>query len=86
MSITKLRQVGGSIMLSIPRQLLKQVNLNVGSTVNIAVERDHLLITGRNKPVYTLQQLLAQCDKQQTLSAEEKSWLELDDAGDEEIK
>ncbi|MCI0508831.1 antitoxin ChpS [Chromohalobacter marismortui] len=78
MSITNLCRLGGSVMRSVPRRLLDQLNLHAGSQV------DHgRLIVEPAKLLYSLEGLLAQCDTTADMSAGEREWLNADPIGRE---
>jgi antitoxin ChpS len=62
MHTTHLRKVGGSVMLAVPRALLDILNLQPGAKVGIAVESGRLVVEPRQRPRYTLDELLALCD------------------------
>ena len=62
MHTATLRSLGGSVSLTLPKQLLKALSLQSGSEVQIALERDKLIVSARKRPKYTLEQLLAQCE------------------------
>ncbi|WP_280539353.1 AbrB/MazE/SpoVT family DNA-binding domain-containing protein [Chromohalobacter sp. 11-W] len=82
MSTTNLRRVGGSVMMSVPRTLLDQLNLHVGSQVEIEVDHGRLIVEPA-KPQYSLEELLAQCDTTADMSAGEREWLEAAPVGRE---
>jgi antitoxin ChpS len=73
---TRLRKVGGSVMLAVPPALLDTLRLRPGAKVGIAVESGRLIVEPQKRPRYTLDELLAQCDAKAALSAEEREWLE----------
>jgi antitoxin ChpS len=56
------RKVGGSIMLAVPPALLDLLRLRPGVKVGIAVESGRLIVEPHQRPRYTLDELLAQCD------------------------
>lgn len=62
MHTATLRSLGGSVALTLPKQLLKALSLQSGSEVQIALDRDKLIVSARKRPKYTLEQLLAQCE------------------------
>jgi antitoxin ChpS len=64
MSSATLRTVGGSIVLSIPKNLLNLVDLDAGSRVTITVQNNQILITPQTKIRYQLKDLVAQCKTQ----------------------
>jgi antitoxin ChpS len=84
MQTTTLRKVGGSVMMTVPPALLEQLHLKAGATVSIDFE-DGRLIVQPARPTYTLEELLAQCVGDQTITAEEREWLDAPPVGNELI-
>jgi antitoxin ChpS len=80
---TNLRKVGGSVMLAVPPALLDILHLQIGATVGIAIEGERLVIQAQNRPKYTLEELLAQCDETIEISTEEREWLDMKPVGAE---
>lgn len=74
MHTTNLRKVGGSVMLSVPPAVLEMLRLAAGSTVGMTVEGNRLIIEPQQRPRYTLEELLAQCDSGAPVTAEEREW------------
>lgn len=62
MYTTHLRDVGGSVMLTIPPEFLKLLHLDAGSSVSIAIESGVLIIQPKAPPRYTLDELIIQTD------------------------
>ena len=85
MHTTNLRKVGGSIMLAVPPALLDILHLRPGAKVGVAVEKGRLVIEPQQKPRYTLEELLAQCDPKARRNKEDREWLDNAPAGDELI-
>ncbi len=83
MHITHLRKVGGSIMLAVPPALLDILQLRPGAKVGIAVQSGRLVVEPRQRPRYTLDELLAQCNPKSPRSKEEREWLDDKPAGGE---
>jgi len=83
MHTTSLRKVGGSIMLAVPPALLDLLKLRAGAKVDIGVEHGRLIVAPRVRPVYSLDELLAQCDEDEALSSEDRAWLDAGPAGKE---
>ena len=75
MHTTNLRKVGGSIMLAVPPPLLDMLRLRHGAKVSITVERGRLVVEPQQRPRYTLDELLAQCDPKARRTKEEREWL-----------
>ena len=85
MHITSLRKVGGSIMLAVPPALLDVLHLRAGAKVGLAVRSGRLVVEPLQRPRYTLDELLTQCDPTAPRSNEDREWLENTPAGGELI-
>lgn len=83
MHTTSLRKVGGSVMLAVPPAFLDQLHLQAGVTVGLAVDHGCLIVNPNPRPHYTLEQLLAQCDTNAEISAEDREWLNATAVGGE---
>jgi antitoxin ChpS len=76
MHTTNLRKVGGSIMLAVPPALLDILHLRPGAKVGLAVRSGKLVVEPQQRPRYTLDELLAQCNPKASRSKEERQWVE----------
>jgi antitoxin ChpS len=76
MLTTKLRKVGGSIMLAVPPAILELLQLRAGATVGVSVDAGRLVVEPNPKPHYTLEELLEGSDYSAPRSAEEQEWLD----------
>jgi antitoxin ChpS len=85
MYTTKLRKVGGSVMLAIPPALLDILQLQPGSAVGIAVDKGRLIVEPQKRRRYTLDELLAQCDPKAPRTKDEREWLDSEPVGGELI-
>ena len=85
MHTTNLRRVGGSIMLAVPPALLEILRLRPGAKVGLAVRSGRLVVEPQQRPRYTLDELLAQCNPKARRSKKEREWLDDRPAGDELI-
>jgi antitoxin ChpS len=83
MYTTNLRRVGGSVMLAVPPALLDILQLQPGTKVGIAVESGRLVVQPQQRPRYTLDELLAQCDPKAQRSRQENEWLRSKPVGGE---
>lgn len=86
MHTTKLRKVGGSVMVVVPPAMLDQLHLKAGATVGLAFDGDRLILQPQPKPRYTLDELLAKCDASSPapeMSEEDRLWLNLPPVGRE---
>jgi len=85
MSITTLRKVGRSVMLSVPPAFLEQLHLQAGAEVGLAIEHDRLMVDPHPYPRYSLAELLASSDYSQTQPAEERDWVDASAVGGEQV-
>jgi antitoxin ChpS len=83
MHTTSLRKVGGSVMMAVPPAVLDLLNLKAGSVVGLDVDGERLVIHPRNKPRYTLDELLVQCDASAPISDEDRQWIDMTPVGKE---
>lgn len=60
--VSKLRKVGGSVMLSIPPGVLQTLSLNVDDQVELTIDQNALIMTPQKIKTYSLDELLRQCD------------------------
>lgn len=75
MRTTTLRKVGGSVMLTVPPDLLNTLRITPGAKVGIAIEEGRLIVEPRTRPRYTLDELLAKCDPRVAKNRKEREWL-----------
>ena len=81
---TSLRKVGGSVMLTIPRTLLDQLDLEAGARVDLAVSEGRLVVEPARKPKYTLAELLAASDYTGVSPTDkDQAWIQAPAAGRE---
>lgn len=73
---TKLRKVGGSVMLAIPPAVLDMLQLHPGAAVGLSVDAGHLVVDPQVRPRYSLDELLAQCDASADITVEDRVWLD----------
>jgi antitoxin ChpS len=85
MHTTNLRKVGGSVMLAVPPALLDILHLQPGALVGIAVKSGRLVVEPQQRPRYTLDELLAQCNPKARRSKEEREWQDAKPTGRELI-
>jgi antitoxin ChpS len=85
MATMTLRNLGGSVVVTLPKKMLNTMNLHAGSQVSIEALDGKLIIEPKPKPHYSLAELLAQCDLTQPLSEDENNWLNDGLMGLEEI-
>lgn len=76
MPVAKLRKVGGSVMVAIPRAVLDEAKIAEGSQVELTVNREDGSIAMRAaQPRYTLAELLAEIDPNATDTDEDRAWI-----------
>ncbi|WP_455466923.1 AbrB/MazE/SpoVT family DNA-binding domain-containing protein [Bartonella sp. B39] len=83
MHTTKLRKVGGSVMLSIPPALLDVLHLTENAQVGLAVDNGRLVVKPQLSPSYTLEELLAQCNPSDDFVDEDAEWFDVKSIGRE---
>jgi len=83
MLTSTLRNVGGSVMMAIPKSLLEGLGLAANTKVGLSLDQGRLVVEARPKPKYTLAELLAQCEPVAPMSAEEQAWQEMEPVGRE---
>jgi antitoxin ChpS len=85
MLLATLRTVGESVMLAVPKQILKGLGLSANTQVGLTVSEGRLIVEPRPRPRYTLTELLAQCDVTAQVSEESRTWLDAGPIGREII-
>lgn len=85
MYTTKLRKVGGSVMLAVPPAILDLLHLRPGATVGVSVDGDRLVVYPKPRPRYTLAELLAASDYTQPQAPGEREWVDAPAVGRELI-
>ncbi len=74
MYTTKLMEVDGSTMMTVPPALLELLNRKNGATVSLVRNGDQVTITSCT-PRYTAEELLQECDPTQPFTEEDREWL-----------
>ena len=85
MAVTTLRNVGGSVIMTVPKPVLEALGLQANTKVDVTAEDGRLVAVARTRPKYTLEELIAQCDLDAPLSDEDRQWLNDPPAGREVI-
>jgi antitoxin ChpS len=80
---TRLKKVGGSIMLAVPPAVLKALELSTDSEVGMTIDNGCLIIEPQKRPHYSLEELLAQCDPHAEMSEEDREWIDAPAVGKE---
>ena len=81
---TIIRKIGNSSGTIIPSELLRRMNLKDGDSINIAEVKNSLVITkATNRPHYSMDELLAQCDLSAAMPEELTEWDSVPVVGDE---
>ena len=85
MAVSTLRNVGGSVMMAIPKPLLDTLGLGANSKLDVTIENGRLVAVPKARPKYTLEELIAQCDPDAPWSEEEREWMDAPSVGKEII-
>ncbi|MEI9984416.1 MAG: antitoxin [Aliidongia sp.] len=83
MLTSTLRNVGGSIMMAIPKSVLDGLGLAANTKVALSIEQGRLVVEARPKPRYTLPELLAQCDLTAPEAPDDEAWQNMEPVGRE---
>lgn len=75
MHTTNLRKVGGSVMLAVPPALLDVLHLQAGTQVGLTIDKGRLVVESSLRPRYTLDDLLAKCDRKARVSKTDRDWV-----------
>jgi antitoxin ChpS len=86
MATVTLRNLGGSIVMAVPKKILSLVELGAGSKVQVTVEGGRLIVEPAKKPRYELAELLSNCRRSDLAPLrKDRSWLETGPVGREEL-
>ena len=83
MHTVKLRAVGGSVMLAIPKSMLEGLSLHANQKVGVSILDGRIIVEPKVKPRYTLAELLAISDYSQAQAPEDLAWVAAPAAGRE---
>jgi antitoxin ChpS len=70
---TRLRKVGGSVMLAIPKSVLDALDLAPDAAVDLSIKAGRLVVDPKKRRRYSLDELLAQC-KPAKRSRADREW------------
>ena len=73
-SLARLRKVGGSVMLAIPKSMLDALDLAPDAPVGLSIEAGKLIVDPKNRRRYSLDELLAQCRPSARRSRGDREW------------
>jgi antitoxin ChpS len=85
MAASTLRNVGGSLMMTIPKTVVDELGLTANTKVEVTAEDGRVVTVPHKRPKYTLEELLAQCDFEAPWSEEEREWMDAPSVGNEII-
>lgn len=85
MAVSTLRNVGGSVMMTIPKPLLETLGLSANAKLDVSVEEGRLIAVPKARPKYTLDELVAEWTPWPERTAEEQEWLDMPSVGNEVI-
>lgn len=71
----RLRKVGGSVMLAIPKPMLDALDLAPDASVGLSIRGGRLVVDPRKRRRYSLDELLAQCARPGRHSRREREWV-----------
>ncbi len=71
----RLRRVGGSVMLAIPKPVLEALDLSPDAAVGLSIKSGRLVISPKQRQRYSLDDLLAQCKPKARRSQKDLDWV-----------
>jgi antitoxin ChpS len=81
--VARLRKVGGSVMLAIPKPILDVLALGPGAAVRLAVKAGRLVVDPEQRGRYTLDELIDQCKRSRKRA--DRAWVTGESIGRELI-
>jgi antitoxin ChpS len=81
----KLRKVGGSVMLAIPKPMLHALELTADGAVGLTIQSGRLIVEPKAQRRYSLNELLAQHKSAPKQKRKDNAWLAGGPAGRELI-
>ncbi|MDX7988819.1 AbrB/MazE/SpoVT family DNA-binding domain-containing protein [Xenorhabdus sp. 12] len=85
MTAVVIRQSGGASIVSIPKAIVKTLNLHIGSKLELSIQDKKIVLTPIEEEL-TLESLLAGSPKECfRVTDEDREWLEANPVGKEEI-
>jgi antitoxin ChpS len=82
---SRLRKVGGSVMLAIPKPMLESLDLAPNSAVGLSIEAGKLVVDPKKRPRHSLAELLAEGKRSQRRARPDREWVSGKRAGRELI-
>ena len=70
----RLRKVGGSVMLAIPKPMLDALDLGPDASVGLSIKAGRIVVDPKRKRRYLLEKLLSQCKPSARRSREDADW------------
>ncbi len=75
MTTLNIRKSGGANIVSLPKKILETLGLHTGSTLNLSVEHNKIVLTPNNEEKNLNQLLNASPKEYLQLSADDKEWI-----------
>jgi len=79
----QVKKWGNSASVRIPASIMASARLEIDQTVDVREDNGRIVIEPVRAPVYTLEELLAEMDYSEPLSAEDREWLDAPPVGKE---
>jgi len=85
MAVSTLRNVGGSVMMTVPKPVLEELGLQANTKLEVTAQDGKIVAVARARPKYTLEELMAQCDLDAPWTEGEREWMDAPSVGNEII-
>jgi len=82
---TVLRKVGGSVMMVVPPAILEDMDIGIGTTLDLSVSEGRLVAETLKPPTYDLTALLAEWEAVGAAEPRDRLWLDSRAVGNELI-
>jgi len=83
--VARLRRIGGSVLLAIPKQMVDALALGPGATVWLSVMAGRLVVESKRHQRHTLDHLIGESKRSRRNARSENTWVAGDRAGRELI-
>ena len=70
----RLRKVGGSVMIAIPKAMLDALDLSANASVGLSIKAGRIVVDPQKRRRYSLDELLADCNPKARRSGEDRDW------------
>jgi antitoxin ChpS len=85
MAASTLRNVGGSLMMTVPKAITDELGLQANTKFDVTARDGNIVAVPRRRTKYTVEELVAEWPVWPERTAEEQEWLDMPSVGNEII-